>query len=170
MGATAGEVARADIAGLNYAMLEDLGQLRGAREEFAQELGQQRGELKSERAKATFEYQQAQQRAAAAAEAAKQRATARAASAAEKQMADSLKASGPVLSTVSQLIGNGSLPQSSGAKVIDVVTEWYQNVPPPTAGKWNRASATNSILSIAGPSLTPAERTAIQAIFSNSKW
>ncbi len=170
MGATAGEVARADIAGLNYAMLEDLGQLRGAREEFAQELGQQRGELKSERAKATFEYQQAQQRAAAAAEAAKQRATARAASAAEKQMADSLRASGPVLSTVSQLIQNGSLPQSSGAKVIDVVTEWYQNVPPPTAGKWNRASATNSILSIAGPSLTPAERTAIQAIFSNSKW
>jgi hypothetical protein len=169
-GRNAQEIARADVAGYNYAMLEDLGQLRGAREEFAQDLGQQRFELKSKKAQASFEYQQAQQRAAAAAEAAKQRATASAASAAEKQMADSLKASGPVLSTVSQLIANGSLPQSSGAKVIDVVTEWYQNVPPPTAGKWNRASATNSILSIAGPSLTPAERTAIQAIFSNSKW
>jgi hypothetical protein len=169
-GRNAQEIARADVAGYNYAMLEDLGQLRGAREEFAQELGQQRGELKSKKAQASFEYQQAQQRAAAAAEAAKQRATASAASAAEKQMAESLKASGPVLSTVSQLIANGSLPDTSGAKVIDVVTEWYQNVPPPTAGKWNRASATNSILSIAGPSLTPAERTAIQAIFSNSKW
>ena len=169
-GRNAQEIARADVAGYNYAMLEDLGQLRGAREEFAQDLGQQRFELKSKKAQASFEYQQAQQRAAAAAEAAKQRATASAASAAEKQMADSLKASGPVLSTVSQLIANGSLPDTSGAKVIDVVTEWYQNVPPPTAGKWNRASATNSILSIAGPSLTPAERTAIQAIFSNSKW
>jgi hypothetical protein len=170
MGATAGEVARADIAGLDYAMLEDLGRLRGAREEFAQDLGQQRFELKSKRAQATFDYQQAQQRAAAAAAAAQQRATASAASAAERQMAESLKASGPVLSTVSQLIANGSLPDTSGAKVIDVITEWYQNVPPPAAGRWDRASATNSILSIAGPSLTPQERTAIQAVFSNSKW
>jgi len=169
-GVNAQEIARADIAGYNYAMMEDLGQLRGAREEFAQDLGQQRFELQSKKAQATFEYQQAQQRAAAAAQAAKQRAKASAASAAEQQMADSLKASGPVLSTVSQLIANGSLPDTSGAKVIDVITEWYQNVPPPTAGKWNRASATNSILSIAGPTLTPAERTAIQAVFSNSKW
>ena len=143
----------------------------GAREEFAQELGQQRGELKSQRAKATFEYQQAQQRAAAAAKAAKQRAAMRDATAAERQMADSLKASGPVIGTVNALVGNGSLPSpESGAKVIDVITEWYQNVPPPQGGKWNRASATNSILSIAGPTLTPAERTAIQAVFSNSKW
>jgi hypothetical protein len=169
-GLNAQELARADVAGYNYAKMEDLGQLRGAREEFMQDLGQQRFELTSKKAQAGFEYQQAQQRAAAAARNAEQRAKASAASAAEKQMANSLKASGPVLSTVSQLIANGSLPQGSGAKVIDVVTEWYQNVPPPTAGKWNRASATNSILSIAGPSLTPAERTAIQAIFSNSKW
>jgi len=169
-GINAQEIARADVTGYNYAMMEDLGQLRGAREQFAQDLGQQRFELQSKKAQATFEYQQAQQRAAAAAEAAKQRAKASAASAAEQQMADSLKASGPVLSTVSQLIANGSLPDTSGAKVIDVITEWYQNVPPPTAGKWNRASATNSILSIAGPTLTPAERTAIQAVFSNSKW
>jgi hypothetical protein len=170
MGATAGQQVDADVAAFNFAMLEDQGRLRGAREEFAQELGQQRGELRSQRAQATFEYQQAQQRAAAAAQAAKQRAAQRDATAAEKQMAESLKASGPVLSTVSQLIGNGSLPDTSGAKVIDVITEWYQNVPPPPGSKWNRASATNSILSIAGPSLTPAERTAIQAVFSNSKW
>lgn len=169
-GLNAQELARADVAGYNYAKMEDLGQLRGAREEFMQDLGQQRFELTSKRAQAGFEYQQAQQRAAAAARNAEQRAKASAASAAEKQMANSLKASGPVLSTVSQLIANGSLPQGSGAKVIDVVTEWYQNVPPPTTGRWDRASATNSILSIAGPSLTPAERTAIQAIFSNSKW
>ena len=170
MGATAGQQVDADVAAFNFARMEDLGQLRGAREEFLQDLGQQRGELKSDRAKATFEYQQAQQRAAAAAQAAQQRAAQRDATAAEKQMAESLKASGPVLSTVSQLIGNGSLPDTSGAKVIDVITEWYQNVPPPPGSKWNRASATNSILSIAGPSLTPAERTAIQAVFSNSKW
>jgi hypothetical protein len=170
MGATAGQQIQSDIAGYNYAMLEDQGQLRGAREEFLQDLGQQRGELRSQRAQATFEYQQAQQRAAAAAKAAQQRAAQRGASDAERAMAESLKASGPVLSTVSQLIANGSLPDTSGAKVIDIITEWYQNVPPPQAGKWNRASATNSILSIAGPSLTPAERTAIQAVFSNSKW
>jgi hypothetical protein len=170
-GVNAQEIARADVTGYNYAMLEDLGQLRGAREEFAQDLGQQRFELKSKKAQATFEYQQAQQRAAAAAKAAQQRQMAEMTSEAQKQMAESLKASGPVISTVSQLVGNGSLPDTaSGAKVIDVITEWYQNVPPPPTGKWNAASATNSILSLAGASLTPAERTAIQAVFSNSKW
>ena len=170
-GVNAQEIARADVAGYNYAMMEDLGQLRGAREEFAQDLGQQRFELKSKKAQATFEYQQAQQRAAAAAKAAQQRQMAEMTSEAQKQMAESLKASGPVISTVSQLVGNGSLPDTaSGAKVIDVITEWYQNVPPPPTGKWNAASATNSILSLAGASLTPAERTAIQAVFSNSKW
>ena len=169
-GVNAQGIAQADVDAYRFAGLEAQGQLRGAREEFMQDLGQQRFELQSKKAQATFEYQQAQQRAAAAAKAAKQRAAQRDASAVEKQMADSLKASGPVLSTVSELIRNGSLPEGSGAKVIDVVTEWYQNVPSPPAGKWNRASATNSILSIAGPSLTPAERTAIQAIFSNSKW
>jgi hypothetical protein len=170
-GVNAQEIARADVAGYNYAMLEDLGQLRGASEEFAQDLGQQRFELQSKKAQATFEYQQAQQRAAAAAKAAKQRQMAEMTSEAQKQMAESLKASGPVISTVSQLVGNGSLPDTaSGAKVIDVITEWYQNVPPPPTGKWNAASATNSILSLAGASLTPAERTAIQAVFSNSKW
>jgi hypothetical protein len=112
-GLNAQELARADVAGYNYAKMEDLGQLRGAREEFMQDLGQQRFELKSKKAQASFEYQQSQQRAAAAAKAAEQRAKVSAASAAEKQMAESLKASGPVLSTVSQLIQNGSLPQGS---------------------------------------------------------
>jgi hypothetical protein len=169
-GVNAQEIARADVAGFNYAMMEDLGQLRGAREEFAQDLGQQRFELKSKKAQATFEYQQAQQRAAAAAQAAKQRAKADKADVLAQQEAEALKASGPVTTTINNYVRLGLLDPTSAAKVQNVVTEWYQNVPPPTAGKWNRSSATNSILSLAGASLSEPEKAAIQAIFSNSKW
>jgi hypothetical protein len=169
-GVNAQEIARADVAGYNYAMMEDLGQLRGAREEFAQDLGQQRFELKSKKAQATFEYQQAQQRAAAAAQAAKQRAKADKADVLAQQEAEALKASGPVTTTINNYVRLGLLDPTSAAKVQNVVTEWYQNVPPPTAGKWNRSSATNSILSLAGASLSEPEKAAIQAIFSNSKW
>jgi hypothetical protein len=169
-GVNAQEIARADVAGFNYAMMEDLGQLRGAREEFAQDLGQQRFELKSKKAQATFEYQQAQQKAAAAAQAAKQRAKADKADVLAQQEAEALKASGPVTTTINNYVRLGLLDPTSAAKVQNVVTEWYQNVPPPTAGKWNRSSATNSILSLAGASLSEPEKAAIQAIFSNSKW
>jgi hypothetical protein len=169
-GVNAQEIARADVTGYNYAMLEDLGQLRGAREEFAQDLGQQRFELKSKKAQATFEYQQAQQRAAAAAEAAKQRAKADKQDALAQQEAEALKASGPVTTTINNYVRLGLIDPTSAAKVQNVVTEWYQNVPPPPTGKWNRSSATNSILSLAGANLTEPEKAAIQAIFSNSKW
>jgi hypothetical protein len=173
MGATAGQQVQADIAGYNYAMAEDLGQLRGAREEFAQELGQQRGQLRSQRAQATFEYQQAQQRAAASAQAAQQRAAMQMASEAEKQAAAALKESGPVISTVETLVGNGALPDTtSGARVIQTINEWFENVPHPAGptGRWNAGTAKNSILSVAGPTLSNAEKSAIEAVFNKLKW
>lgn len=173
MSATAGQQVQSDIASYTYAMLEDLGQLRGAREEFAQELGQQRGELRSQRAQATFEYQQAQQRSAAAAQAAEQKSAMRMATEAQKQAANALKESGPVLSTVSTLLGNGGLPDpASGARVIQTINEWFENVPHPAGpmGRWNSGTAKNSILSVAGPSLSNAEKTAIEAIFNKLKW
>jgi hypothetical protein len=173
MGATAGQQVDADVAGFNYAMAEDLGRLRGAREEFAQELGQQRGQLRSQRAQATFEYQQAQQQAAASARAAEQRAAMQMATEAQKQAAKALKESGPVISTVNTLVGNGGLPDpASGARVIQTINEWFENVPHPAGpmGRWNAGTAKNSILSIAGPTLSNAEKTAIEAVFNKLKW
>jgi hypothetical protein len=170
MGATAGEQVKADVAGYNYAMLEDLGQLRGAREEFAQQLGQQRGELKSERAKATFEYQQAQQRAAAAAQAAKQRAKFSENKALAEQQAEALKASGPVIGTVNARLKNGLLNSQESARVIDTISEWFMNVPAPPGGRWNAGSATASLLTTAGPSLSGPERAAIVEVFNKMRW
>jgi hypothetical protein len=173
MGATAQEQARADISGYNYAMAEDLGQLRGAREEFLQDLGGQRLDLKAKRAQATFEYQQAQQRAAASAKAAEQRAMMQMATEAQKQAAAALKESGPVLSTVSTLLGNGALDSpESGARVIQTINEWFENVPHPAGpmGRWNAGTAKNSILEAAGPTLSNKEKTAIEAIFNKLKW
>jgi hypothetical protein len=172
MGATAGQQVQADIAGYNYAMAEDLGRLRGAREEFAQELGQQRGELRSQRAQATFEYQQAQQAAAAAAQAAAQRAKADKRDALARQEAEALKESGPVLRIVDAYQRRGVIPTpESAAKVINTVNEWFTNVPiPPGQTKWSASSAKASLLSIAGPNLTAGEQSAILAIFDEMDW
>jgi hypothetical protein len=171
-GVNAQGIAQADVDAYRFAGLEAQGQLRGAREEFMQDLGQQRFELQSKKAQATFEYQQAQQRAAAAAQAAKQRAKADARDFAAKQEADALKSSGPVMRIVDAYQRRGVLPTpESAAKVINTVNEWFTNVPvPPGQSKWSASSAKASLLSIAGPNLTAGEQSAILAIFDEMDW
>jgi len=164
MGANAQDIARADITGFNYRMGEDLGRLRGAREEFTEQIGQERQGLVGQQAQAGFEFQQAQQRAASAAAAAAQRAAADSADAASKQFADALKASGPMLFTVSQLTQAGALNARQGANVMNIITEWSQNVPPQGNQGWKASTAANSILSAAGSALSSAERQAIIAV------
>ena len=169
MGATAGQQVDADVAAFNFARMEDLGQLRGAREEFLQDLGQQRGELRSDRARATFEYQQAQQAAAAAARAARQRAKADARDFAAKQEADALKESGPVIRTVATLQKNGFLNDIEAARVTQTVNEFFANNTPAT-GRWNTGSALATIMPVISTTLNPKEQTAITTIFNNIKW
>jgi hypothetical protein len=171
MGVNAQDIARSDVTGFNYRMGEDLGQLRGAREQFAQEIDQQRSQLVSQKAQATFEYQQAQQRAAAAAAAAEQRAffesQDRQAKLANEQMASALKASGPLIYTVSQMTASGQLSQREGTNVMNVITEWSQNVPSQGNKGWKASTAANSILDAAGDTLSGPERNAIIGITSN---
>lgn len=165
MGATAGQQVQADIAGYNYAQLEDLGRLRGAREEFAQELGQQRGELRSQRAQATFEYQQAQQRAAAAAKAAKQRAKAEMASDAQKAQDEALAGTGRAVPLVNNFVKTGLLAPESGSKVLDFMTEFWTNAQLPAgATKWTTSAAKTAALAAGKDYLTSQEKTVIQAI------
>jgi hypothetical protein len=167
MGATAGQQVDADVAAFNFAMLEDQGQLRGAREEFLQDLGQQRGELRSQRAQANFEYQQAQQRAAAAAQAAQQRAAQRDATAAEKSAAAALQNNGPAVVIVDSYVRTGQIRPEEGRAALDAITEFYQNVPAPT-GKWTASGAKNALFGAAGDNLTPAQKRAISAVFDET--
>jgi VIT1/CCC1 family predicted Fe2+/Mn2+ transporter len=167
MGATAGQQVDADVAGFNYAMAEDLGRLRGAREEFAQELGQQRGQLKSQRAQATFEYQQAQQRAAASAQAAQQRAAMQMATEADRQMAEALKASGPAAVTIDAYIKRGKLSPEQAAAALNAITEFYQfNTAP--RGKWFSGEAKGILFDAAGDALSKDQKDAISAIFDQT--
>jgi hypothetical protein len=164
-GVNAQEIARADVAGYNYAMLEDLGQLRGAREEFAQDLGQQRFELQSKKAQATFEYQQAQQRAAAAAKAAKQRARAEMASAEQKAQNEALAGTGSAVPLVNNFVKTGLLAPESGTKVLDFMTEFWTNAQLPAGStKWTTSSAKAAALAAGKDYLTNQEKTVIQAI------
>jgi hypothetical protein len=164
-GVNAQEIARADIAGYNYAMMEDLGQLRGAREEFAQDLGQQRFELQSKKAQATFEYQQAQQRAAAAAKAAKQRARAEMASAEQKAQNEALAGTGSAVPLVNNFVKTGLLAPESGTKVLDFMTEFWTNAQLPAGStKWTTSSAKAAALAAGKDYLTNQEKTVIQAI------
>ena len=171
MGVNAQDIARSDVTGFNYRMGEDLGQLRGAREQFTQDIEQQRSQLVSQKAQATFEYQQAQQRAAAAAAAAQQRAAFesqdRQAKLANEQMASALKASGPLIYTVSQMTGSGQLTQPQGTNVMNVITEWSQNVQSPGGKGWKASTAAQSILDAAGNALSGPEKYAIIGITSN---
>lgn len=164
-GVNAQEIARADVAGYNYAMMEDLGQLRGAREEFAQDLGQQRFELKSKKAQANFEYQQAQQRAAAAAKEAKQRARFEAASAAQKAQDEALAGTGRALPIVNNFVKTEYINPTSGKKVLDFMTEFWTNAQLPAgATKWTTSAAKTAALAAGKDYLTSNEKTVIQAI------
>jgi hypothetical protein len=164
MGANAQDIARADVTGFNYRMGEDLGRLRGSREEFQQNLEQERTGLIGQQAQATFDFQRAQQNAAAAANAAAQRAAQDSADAQSKQFAEALKASGPMLYTVSQLTQAGALNAAQGANVMNIITEWSQNVPSQGNQGWKASTAANSILTAAGATISPAERQAIVAV------
>jgi hypothetical protein len=145
--------------------MEDLGQLRGAREEFAQELGQQRGELRSQRAQATFEYQQAQQRAAAAAQAARQRARFEATSAAQKAQDEALAGTGKALPLVNNFVKTEYINPASGKKVLDFMTEFWTNAQLPAgATKWTTSAAKTAALAAGKDYLTNQEKTVIQAI------
>jgi hypothetical protein len=167
MQGTAGEQIDADVAAFNFARMEDLGQLRGAREEFAQQLGQQRGELRSQRAQANFEYQQAQQRSAAAARAAEQRAAQRNATAAEKAAAEALRNNGPAVVIVDSYVRNEQLNPVEGRQALDAITDFYENVPAPT-GKWTASGAKNALFAAAGANLTAAQKRAISAVFDET--
>lgn len=165
MGATAGETARSDISSYNYSMLEDLGELRGAREDFLQDLGQQRLQLQSQKAQATMEYQQAQQRAAASAAAAQQRAMASAASAAERAAAEALAGTGRAVPLVNNFVKTGLLQPESGTKVLDFMTEFWTNAQlPPGASKWTTSTAKTAALAAGKDYLNSQEKTVIQAI------
>jgi hypothetical protein len=172
MGATAGQQVDADVAGFNYAMAEDLGQLRGAREEFAQELGQQRGELRSQRAQATFDYQQAQQRSAAAAQAAEQRIAMQMASAQEKAAAAALKRSGPVISGVQNALKDGMLNDiQSGTKLTTLLTEFLtMGTPPAGETRFNPTSARNAFFTATQGQLNSAEQLVAERILNQIKW
>jgi hypothetical protein len=172
MGATAGQQVDADVAAFNFARMEDLGQLRGAREEFEQELGQQRGELRSQRAQATFEYQQAQQRAAAAAQAAQQRAAQRDATAQEKAAAAALKRSGPVLYGVQMALKDGALDNvESGTKLTTLLTEFLtMGTPPAGETRFNPTSARNAFFTATEGQLNSREQLVAQQILAQIKW
>lgn len=167
MGATAGQQVDADVAAFNYAMLEDQGRLRGAREEFEQELGQQRGQLRSDRAKAAFEYQQAQQRSAAAAREAEQKALMQMATEADRQMAEMLKASGPASVTIDAYVRRGKLSPEEATATLNAITEFYQfNTAP--RGKWFSGEAKGVLFDAAGDALSKDQKDAISAIFDQT--
>lgn len=172
MGATAGQQVDADVAAFNFAKMEDLGQLRGAREEFEQELGQQRGELRSQRAQATFEYQQAQQRAAAAAQAAQQRAAMRDATAQEKAAAAALKRSGPVIAGVQNALKDGMLNDvNSGTKLTTLLTEFLtMGTPPAGETRFNPTSARSAFFTATQGQLNAAEQLVAERILAQIKW
>ena len=76
MNATSQDIARADATSFGYRQGEDIARLQGSREDFMQDLDQQKFGLQNQQAQGEYQYKQQQQQAAAAAAAARRKADA----------------------------------------------------------------------------------------------
>lgn len=151
MGATAQDIARADITGYGYRQGEDIAALQGAKEDYLQGIGQQEFELKSQQALKELEAQQA----AAAAQAKAQAAAAEAAAKAQEQQFDQTLDYLKTLPPLDRAFGEESL---------------YRGIAPESRG--NVETAYNTWLESASGSMgrygdyTPA--TALQEIYTRN--
>jgi hypothetical protein len=171
MGATSQDLARSDVTGFNYRMGEDLGQLRGARENFQQDIGQERTSLLGQQAQARFDFQQSQQAAAAAASAAAASATNAADKAAAKRAQDLLDNADPLTRATSRGVELGYI-NFDPVKVQDAYNGWMINrgTKPTAAGRtsWDRGSAIADAISYVGTQLSNDELRALQDAIGNS--
>jgi hypothetical protein len=166
MGATSQDLARSDVTGFNYRMGEDLGQLRGARENFQENIGQERTGLLGQQAQANFDYQRAQQAAAASAAAATQKATIEAAAAASKQFAGAIEASGPLTNTLYQRQVTGVLTPAGAQRVGQIFAEYFLTAG--TQGQGVKASeAIRAIFAAGEVQLSSEEQLAIIDVANN---
>jgi hypothetical protein len=160
MGATSQDLARSDVTGFNYRMGEDLGQLRGAREGFQEDIGRERTGLLGQQAQARFDYQQAQQAASASAAAAQQRAAIETAAAANKQFAEAIESSGPLASTLYNRQAAGLLTEAEAGRVGQIFAEYF--LTPGAQGRGVTATEVIRAITAAGQGqLSPGEQGAI---------
>lgn len=142
MGATAQDIARADITGYGYRQGEDIAALQGAKEDYLQNVAQQEFELKSQQALKELEAQQA---AAAAAAKAQQDAADAAAKSQQQQYETFLKYSDPLTQSLVAAADMGVLSGAQVAQATDAFNTFMGQVftaqPPSGMMQWNGASA-----------------------------
>jgi hypothetical protein len=92
MNATSQEMARADATSFGYRQGEDIARLQGSKEDYLQDLDQQKFGLQNQQAQGEYQYKQQQQQAAAAAAAAQRKADADAINDAKKMDQQKLSA------------------------------------------------------------------------------
>jgi hypothetical protein len=171
MGATSQDLARSDVTGFNYRMGEDLGQLRGARENFQEDIGRERTNLITQQAQARFDFQQSQLAAAASAAAAARSATNAADRAAAERAQDLLDSSDPLTRATSRGIELGYV-DFDPVKVQDAYNGWMINrgTTPTAAGRtsWDKGSAIADAMKFIGDQLSNDEKRALQEAIGNS--
>jgi hypothetical protein len=171
MGVNAQDIARSDVTGFNYRMGEDLGQLRGAREEFLQGLEQERTGLIGQQAQAAFDFQQQQQAAAASAASAARSATNAADRAAAERAQDLLDNADPLTRATTRGIELG-YTNFDPVKVQDAYNNWMINrgTTPTAAGRtsWDKGSAVADAIKFVGDQLSYDEKRALQDAIGNS--
>jgi hypothetical protein len=171
MGATSQDLARSDVTGFNYRMGEDLGQLRGARENFQEDIGRERTNLITQQAQARFDFQQSQLAAAASAAAAARSATNAADRAAAERAQDLLDSSDPLTRATSRGIELGYV-NFDPVKVQDAYNGWMINrgTTPTAAGRtsWDKGSAIADAMKFIGDQLSNDEKRALQEAIGNS--
>jgi multidrug efflux pump subunit AcrA (membrane-fusion protein) len=152
-------------------MGEDLGQLRGARENFQEDIGRERTNLITQQAQARFDFQQSQLAAAASAAAAARSATNAADRAAAERAQDLLDSSDPLTRATSRGIELGYV-DFDPVKVQDAYNGWMINrgTTPTAAGRtsWDKGSAIADAMKFIGDQLSNDEKRALQEAIGNS--
>ena len=164
MGATAQEVARADITSFGYRQGEDIATLQGAKEDYLQNVANQEFELKFQEQQAKLQAQQAAAAQAAAQEAATQEAT-------NKQQQDAydeiLKYSGPMTAALTAFQDNGAITGAQAAQTTDAYDSFMRNIfsQQPLQGiAWNAAQAAAAFrTSSSAEGLDPWQKELIEA-------
>ncbi len=175
MGATAQEIARADVTSFGYRQGEDIAALRAAREDYLANVADREFELKFQQQQAKLQAQQEAAANAARIQAAQIRAQqeaaqqqARAEELQYERTTGFLRSADPLSQALGAAALNGQINATQGENVIAAYNDWISKSSVAKNTTTNRAAALADLEKFIGASLSPQEKSVLRTAVSNT--
>jgi selenocysteine-specific translation elongation factor len=175
MGATAQEIARADVTSFGYRQGEDIAALRAAREDYLANVADREFELKFQQQQAKLQAQQEAAANAARIQAAQIRAQqeaaqqqARAEELQYERTTGFLRSADPLSQALGAAALNGQINATQGENVIAAYNDWISKSSVAKNTTTNRAAALADLEKFIGTSLSPQEKSVLRTAVSNT--